>query len=128
MGFLIYGVFGVLDAIVVPELKGLFWLIRYDVVCPLIASAFVFSFFKGFRTVWQPYLTGVAVAAGFGIVVMIAKAPQSVSYSYYAGLILIQIFIAVMLRVRFVWANLASWMIILAYETAGFHFFSHLRP
>lgn len=43
-------------------------------------------------------------------------APPPISYSYYAGLILIFIFGYTFVRVRFLWACLGSWMVVFLYK------------
>lgn len=37
MGLIFYAAFGILDAILLPEVKETIWLIRYAIVCPLAA-------------------------------------------------------------------------------------------
>ena len=47
---------------------------------------------------------------------MILIAPDPVSNSYYAGLILVFIFGYTFFKLRFIWATLTGWIIVIAYE------------
>lgn len=118
-GILFYGIFGFLDAKLIPNFKWTLWGIRYVVVIPCISFVIVFSFSKVFKTYIQLCLTTAITVSGLGIVTMILIAPPPVNYSYYAGLILVLIFGYVFLRIRFVWAATAGWIIIAFYEAAS---------
>ena len=50
---------------------------------------------------------------------MIVIAPPPISYSYYAGLILIFIFGYTFLRTQFVWASSGAWIVVFLYEIAA---------
>ena len=114
-----YGIFGILDAWIAPEVKEKLWLIRYAVFLPFAICAFLFSFSSHFRRYMQLCLTAVILVAGFGIIQMILIAPYPGNYSYYAGLILVFIFGYTFFKLRFVWATVAGWMIVFAYELAA---------
>ncbi len=119
LGCLIYAIFGVLDAILLPDEKYFIWAIRYLIVCPSILLVFFLSRFKIMQQWIQQILAGLIVIAGGGIIIMILIAPPPVSYSYYAGLILIFIFGYAFIRARFIWASLGAWMVVLLYEIAA---------
>ena len=116
VGGTFYAVFGFLDAAIVPIQKYEFWFIRYAIVCPLAFSLFIFSFFRMFKTYLNLCLFILCVAAGFGIVLMTAKAAPPANYSYYAGLILVIIYLFTFVKMSFLWAVAASWSIIIFYE------------
>ena len=56
---------------------------------------------------------------GFGIIIMIILAARISNYSYYAGLILIFIFGYTFIRARFIYASIAGWLIVVAYEISA---------
>jgi len=116
VGLIFYAAFGVLDAVLLPQMKGSTWLIRYAAVCPIIFLMFLFSYHAQYKKFWQASLVLVISVAGLGIIFMIAIAPQSVSFSYYAGLILVIIFCYAFFRTRFIWASITCWAIVLLYE------------
>ena len=64
----------------------------------------------------QPINASVVLLAGLGIIGMVLIAPYPVSNSYYAGLILVFIFGYTFFKLRFIWATLSGWMIVVAYE------------
>lgn len=111
-----YSVFGLLDAIIVPDQKIVFWTIRYLVVCPIALWVLWFSFRPGFETCDQPCLFFMCLSGGLGIELMVILADPPASYSYYAGIILIFITIFTFIRMRFVWAVACSWLIVAGYE------------
>ncbi len=124
MGVFFYGIFGFLDAALVPQKKYVLWLIRYAVECPLLFASFLFSYSRHFKRFVQPCFFTVIVVGGMGIVTMIVIAPPPVTFSYYAGLILIFMFAYTFLRARFIWATAAGWVIVIFYEFAAV-FLSH---
>ena len=42
--FIFYALFGIMDAIVMPDRYEIFWIIRWTVVCPCILGVLLFSF------------------------------------------------------------------------------------
>ena len=111
-----YSIFGVLDAWLVPTVKQELWAIRYIIFLPFVSGVFLFSFSHLFKRYMQLCLSAVIVLAGLGIVVMILIAPYPGNYSYYAGLILVFMYGYTYFKLRFIWATLAGWMIVAAYE------------
>ena len=114
-----YAIFGLFDALLIPEMKGTFWLIRYAVVCPCIFAGILFTFSPYFKKFMQVTLFVLITLAGFGIVLMIVLPSPSVNSSHYAGLILVFMFAYGLVRARFIWATLACWTIVVFYEIAA---------
>jgi signal transduction histidine kinase len=119
LGVLLYGLFGFLDAWLVPDAKHKLWLIRYGILTPYATAVCIFSFSKQFRKYMQPAVASAVLVAGLGIIAMILVAPYPASYSYYAGLILVYIYGYTFLRLRFIWASLSGWLIVISYEVAA---------
>ena len=101
-GIVFYGLFGLLDAQLVPTRKTDLWLIRYGIVCPSLICFLFLSFLPVFKKYMQPVLAATSVLAGLGIIVMIIIAPPPVNFSYYAGLILVFMFGYTFARLRFI--------------------------
>ena len=114
-----FGVFGILDAWIVPEAKYQLWFIRYVVYCPFALSVLLFSYTGVFKKYMQPCIASVVALAGLGIIAMILLAPQSGSNSYYAGLILVFIFGYTFFKLDFIYAAITGIMIVIAYEIAA---------
>ena len=116
LGALLYALFGILDALLMPEQKYIIWFIRFIVICSVLFGALLASFLKYFERYMQPFLTGVLILAGAGIICMTAIAPIPVSYYYYAGLILVLLWGYTFVCVRFLWASLSGLVIVILYE------------
>jgi len=119
LGLFLYSVFGILDAWLVPEAKHKLWLIRYAIFAPYVIAVYLLSFSPHFKKYMQISIAFGVLIAGLGITVMILIAPYPASYSYYAGLLLVFIYGYTFVKLRFVWASLAGWLIVLAYEIAA---------
>lgn len=114
-----YGIFGVLDAWLIPEQKQTLWLIRYLIFLPFTSLILLLSFTKHFKKYMQVANAAVVLLAGLGIILMMRIAPYPVNYSYYAGLILVFIFGYTFFKLRFIWASTAGWLIVAAYELSA---------
>ena len=114
-----YSIFGLLDAWLAPEAKKSLWLIRYTIFLPFVAAVFLFSFHKNFQKYMQFSIAAVILIAGLGIIVMTLLAPYPTNYSYYAGLILVFIYGYTFFKLRFLYATIAGWLIVIAYEFAA---------
>jgi len=116
LGSLLYATFGVLDAILMPQQKTAIWFIRFVVVCPLLLITLLISFSNFFERYMQPLLASILIIAGGGIICMVAIAPAWVSYYYYAGLMLVFMWGYTFIRLRFLWASFAGWVLVILYE------------
>jgi len=119
LSMVFYGAFAFLDTVAVPELKGIFWFIRFGIVFPVLVVVFIFSYSKLFKEYMQFIISCIMFITGFGIIVMIVYAAQVENYSYYAGLILIFIFGYTFIRARFIYALIAGWSIVISYEISA---------
>ena len=120
LGALLYAAFGVLDALVMPQQMYTTWLIRLVVIGPGLIGVLLLSFSNLFEKYMQPILAFAYILAGLGILCMIVVAPPPVSYSYYAGLMLVFMWGYALIRLFFVWASFAGWLQVVLYELAAF--------
>jgi signal transduction histidine kinase/ActR/RegA family two-component response regulator len=104
MGILMYGLFGILDALILPLDKHIAWMIRYALVCPMILATLAATFIPRLHRYLQPIMSLLIAVGGLGIVLMIIIIPAPVSYYYYAGLILVFIFGYSFIYLHFLWA------------------------
>jgi PAS domain S-box-containing protein len=114
-----FGIFGVLDAWIVPEAKYKLWFIRYVVYCPYALAILLFSFSSRFKHFNQICIASVVGVAGLGIIAMILLAPSSSNSSYYTGLILVFIFGYTFFKLGFVYATITGILIVISYEIAA---------
>jgi signal transduction histidine kinase len=115
-----FAIFAFLDAVLLPELKNMFWFIRFGIVTPLLVGVIVFSFSPKFKRFMQPILAGLMYVTGLAIIIMtIFAANQAGNYTYYAGLFLIFIIGYTFIRARFIYATVVGWSIVASYEVAA---------
>ncbi len=119
LGIFFYAIFGILDSFMVPEVRIRLWFIRYSIVIPYILGVYLFTYTSYFKKYMQVSLASSILTAGIGIIAMIVVAPYPANYSYYAGLILIFIYGYSFLKLRFIWASIACWTIVVSYEIAA---------
>lgn len=120
LAIVFYDIFALLDFILLPELKNIFWFIRFGIVTPILLLVILFSFSSNFKKYMQAVIAGIMYLTGLGIIVMIFLAAWIAEhYTYYAGLILIFIFGYTFIRARFIYASIAGWSIVLTYEIAA---------
>ena len=120
LAIIFFGVFAFLDAILLPELKRIFWFIRFGITTPVLVLVLLFSFSAIFKKYMQPILAGIMYLTGLAIIVMIIFAARMADhYTYYAGLILIFIFGYTFIKARFIYASIAGWSIVASYEIAA---------
>ena len=116
LAIVLYAVFGVLDAFIVPEGAPWIWLIRYGLVCPLGLGVLALTFARRFESIMQQTLSAYAIVGGLAIVAMIAVADPAGGDLYYAGLLLVIFWVYTLLQLRFVYATGACLVIVLGYE------------
>jgi len=88
-GLLLYGVFGLVDLILLPADRVHMWIIRYAVVCPTIAAGLGFTYLTGLRRFMQPVLSLVMLVGSLGIVAMVYFDPTPAKNYYYSGILLL---------------------------------------
>ncbi len=120
-----YGVFGLLDNLIVPDYREAFLVIRFGIVIPLLLTVFVLSFFDFFRNIWQTLLGVAFVAAGMGITAMLVIAPEN--YAYYGGMMLVFFAGYFFIKLRFFYATIAGWTTLVFYNI-GAIFFTDVYP
>ncbi len=120
-GIFFYGLFGILDAHLVPQMKITLWYIRFAIVSPAFLVVILLSYSPRFKKYLQASLAAAMLVAGLGIITMIYFIPSPVSHSYYAGLILVFMWGYAFTRVRFLWATIAGWLIVVLYEIVAIY-------
>ena len=119
MAIVFFGLFGILDSWLIPDVKRQMWFIRYIIYCPLVLAIFLFSFSKKFKSYMQFCSALAVLIAGLSIIAMILIAPYPGNFSYYAGLILVFIYGYTLFKLEFLWATVVGWLIVFAYEVAA---------
>jgi serine/threonine protein kinase len=119
MGIFLYAVFGLLDPLIVPDVKRTVWTIRYAVVCPVFVIGLFLTYLPAVQRFMQALLSAYLLIAGFGIIAMVAIATPPGNYLYYAGLLLCVMFGYAFLRLRFFVATASCLALFVGYEVTA---------
>jgi len=68
LGAIMYAAFGVLDSMLMPGQRISIWIIRFIIVGPVLIGTLLASSSKSFERYVQPFLAGVFILAGGGII------------------------------------------------------------
>ena len=116
LGVFLISMFGLLDYLLIPDVKEKIWFIRFVILVPFFILFFLFTWSSYFRKWMQPSIALLVVFAGSGIIVMTVIAYPPGSYYYYAGLLLVIMWCYTFVAARFVYATLAGWVLVALYE------------
>ncbi|WP_218972196.1 ATP-binding protein [Labilibaculum filiforme] len=118
----LYGLFGFLDLLIFPQYVDFFHAIRFYIVIPLNVCILLLSYTKLFEKIWQLVITFDYVLGGVGIIFMVLLEPKV--HTYYSGMMLIFFSGYLFLKLRFLWATLGGWLILLIFNLLSI-FYSH---
>ncbi|MDA3953096.1 MAG: hypothetical protein PF485_05585 [Bacteroidales bacterium] len=113
LGIILYSLFAFLDIILIPEIKNQAFVIRFLFVIPLLIIIFSLSFQKQFKNWWQAAAISSVLIAGMGIIAIIWISPYNGKVFYYVGIILVLIYNYLITRIRFVWATITGFGLII---------------
>jgi len=120
LGMVYYAAFSILDRVVLTEVSPRLITIRFLFVVPPVLTIFVLSFTEGFRRWWQVGAGIATVVSGTGIVAMTVIPEPLARSHYYAGIMLVLIYCYLLIRLRFIWASVAGWIIVAFYILSVF--------
>jgi two-component system cell cycle sensor histidine kinase PleC len=115
----LYGVFGILDAYIIPQTRNAAWLIRYAGVCPVMLTILLLTYTRNFPRIAQPAFAAAMLAAGLGVVCMTALAEAPGNALYYAGLVMVVIYGSSLIRLRCVHAAAVSVTLVALYQVVA---------
>jgi signal transduction histidine kinase/CheY-like chemotaxis protein len=122
LGILMVSSFGIMDYIVLAEDTSTALAIRYGVLVPFQLAFLFFTFSQVFFKHMQQTLTGMVIFTGFGLTAIVLVVPVDTSPMYFAGHMLVIFFAFAFLRLRFIWANIAGWTILVGFIVADLSF------
>ncbi|MDX1639711.1 MAG: hypothetical protein R3281_17240, partial [Balneolaceae bacterium] len=118
LAILLYATFSWLDRMVTPEVVPELMVIRI-ISCLIFGLVIYLSFRPWGKRNFQFLMSMVVLLAGVGIIGMILVAETNGGYHYYAGLILAVMYAHGLLRMRFIYATLTTWLIIGIYGVSA---------
>jgi len=116
LGIVVFAIFGILDATLIPEGKNVAWFIRYAIVCPTALFVLLMTYTRYYEQFMQALLSVLVLTGGLGIVAMITIVPPPANLYYDSGIILVFLYAYTFIRMRFVWATLTCMSIVAGYE------------
>jgi len=117
---LLYGIFGLLDPLLVEKFAPVFYVIRFVVVVPVLSLVLILSFFDFFHKIWQQLLFISFLVGGSGISIMTMLVPEN--YAYYAGMMLIFMAGYFFIKLRFFLATIAGFSTLLIFNIGALFF------
>lgn len=108
--------FGFLDIHLDPQNITTFWAIRFGFIVPMFLIGLAISYTRFFENHMQPFVAVSAIAAGLAVIAMIPLGNTPIRHTYYTGLILVFLFAYTILRLKFKWASLSCWLLVVTYE------------
>jgi len=119
LGTALYALFGILDAVIFPEVKSQTLFVRLVIVCPLCILALLFSYSRHFKHYMQATIFLAVLFAGAGIVALMVIVRSPINYFHFAGLLLVLMFSFTFSKLRFFYTTLVAWLIVGIYEVAA---------
>jgi signal transduction histidine kinase len=118
-GVLLYFCFGFLDRIVGGHVFRTLLIIRYGIVCPILMTVCILSFFPVFVRIGQFALACNMVSSGLGVVVMTAVMPAPYNAQYYAGVLMCLIYCSSLIRLQLIYSLIISGILVGAYQISA---------
>jgi signal transduction histidine kinase len=118
-GAALYGVFGILDILIMPDAVQKFWIIRFGFVFPVIFGVLALTYHRSFVRCAQTGLSLAMFASGMGIIAMTVLGEPPTSHWYYAGLISVVIYCASVLRIHHVYSLIVSLILFGFYQLSA---------
>lgn len=117
LAIVLYIVFAFLDPLIMPEMVWEISLIRIISIL-FFCGAIWFTFTDLVFENLQALMSVVVLFASLGIILMILLSEFTGGYLYYAALILAIIYAHNLLRLRFIYASITTWIVIAVYAIA----------
>lgn len=115
LGLVLFAAFGALDAYILPEALVPVRVIRFGIVCPIGAIALLLTLAGRARDHLQALAALSVLAAGGGLIAMMAIATGPGRHEYYAGLLLVEMFAFTLTRLRIPAAAVTSLILTVTY-------------
>jgi signal transduction histidine kinase len=116
---ILYALFGLLDYEIAPNDYATFWAIRYGFICPSMLVIWGLTYVGDFSRWAQPLLASFFLVTGLGILAMTAVGGSPAREEYYAGLIMVLIYGAALVRLDHIDYSLSSLFLIGCYQVVA---------
>ncbi len=121
-GLFFYLIFAVVDYIIIPEFVKQFYSIRFLYVAPITILVVALSYRANFYKWWQQGIVTIIIVATSGILIMPIISPETIEVNHFSGIILLMFYCFILVRLRFIWATMASLSMLALYFIASYFF------
>jgi signal transduction histidine kinase/ActR/RegA family two-component response regulator len=108
-------IWSLVDYLVFPSLVRECYIIRYGILTPFFLLGWFYSFYPGFLKNWQYLFAIDVVFAGILQVSIIWLGQSPDLHLYYVGIITILVFGYAFIRLRFIFAVISCWLVMIMY-------------
>ncbi len=122
---MIYAGFGYLDSRIDQQYVNTFHFLRYAVITPSFGAVLIFSFSSYFKKIWQTSIFISLIISGFCGAILTLLAADN--YAYYAGMMVIFSAGYFFIKLRFLLAAIAGWLILIFFNVAALTF-ARIQP
>jgi signal transduction histidine kinase/ActR/RegA family two-component response regulator len=112
---LINVIWGLVDYLVFPSMVKECYIIRFGILTPFFLLGLFFSFYSGYLRYWQYLFAFDVIVSGILQISMIWMGQSSDLHAYYAGIIVILFFGYAFIRLRFIFAVISCWSVMIMY-------------
>lgn len=118
LGYVMYGMFGVLDLWVYHENQPIIWFIRFGIIYPSLTLYWALTYTEFFYKHLKLFINVLLIVGQLGLISMIIySSPNEIAfYSYYGGLILVILWSSFIFRLSFKETLFVSLFTILIYN------------
>ncbi len=102
IGVIIFLIFGAVDYLLFPRLKGLIWFIRFAVVIPTFLIVFSLSYLEKFKPYFRKAIPILVIIISFAHLFSLRYIPFEATSSFYSGYILLIIYSFILMRSGFI--------------------------
>ncbi len=103
IGVIIFLIFGAVDYLLFPRLKGFIWFIRFAIVIPTFMIVFSLSYIEKFKPHFRKLIPILVLIMSFSHLFSLRYIPFEATSSFYSGYILLIIYSFILMRAGFVY-------------------------
>jgi signal transduction histidine kinase/ActR/RegA family two-component response regulator len=112
---LINVIWSLVDYLVFPSLVKECYIIRFGILTPFFLLGLFYSFYPGYLKNWQYLFALDVIVAGILQIYIIGIGQSPDLHAYYAGIIVILVFGYAFIRLRFIFAVISCWLVMVMY-------------
>jgi signal transduction histidine kinase len=119
IGIIIYAAYGIFDYLAIEEYDFRFFMVRYLIAVPFGILILALTYTPLFFKYTQLLAVYAIVVGGAGVIAILLLANPPVSYSLYAGLLVLIMANYSLLRIRFEYTVFSGWLLFVVYLVAA---------